>query len=86
MKLHDYLNVRRVLRALATEWKCPVWIVKIIIRGTIQRSWENAMSDHEAKVLWETYFPSGKPSPEQYILRLGHAHETGTEIPVLLQK
>lgn len=86
MDLHDYLNVRRVFRTMASEWKCPVWVVKLIIRRMINESWERVMSHPEEKALWEKYFPNGKPTPDQYILLLGHAHERGEEIPFLFQK
>ena len=86
MDLHDYLNVRRVFRTMAYEWKCPVWVVKLIIRRMINESWERVMSHPEEKALWEKYFPNGKPTPDQYILLLGHAHERGEEIPFLFQK
>ena len=83
MDLHDYLNVRRVFRMLAAEWNCPTWAVKAIIREFIDRGWEDGMSDPEKKRRWEQYFPQGKPTPKQYILRLGHAKESGEEIPYL---
>ena len=85
MDLHDYLNVRRVVRNMATEWHCPVWAVKLTIRIAINQSWKMALSDPEEKALWDKYFPKGKPSPVQYILRLGHAYEEGEKIPSLLK-
>lgn len=86
MDLHDYLNVRRVFRTMASEWKCPVWVVKLTIRRMINHSWEKALANPEEKALWNTYFPNGKPTPDQYILLLGHAHERGEEIPFLLKE
>lgn len=86
MDLHDYLNVRRVFRTMAAEWGCPVWLIKWMLRRMIDKSWEKAMSDPEEKALWDKYFPCGKPTPVQYILLLGHAHEKGEEIPLLLKK
>lgn len=86
MDLHDYLNVRRVFRVMAIQWRCPVWMVKRTIRKIIDLSWEKAMSDPKAKALWDKYFPNGKPTPDQYILRLGHAHEKGEEVPFLLEE
>ena len=50
------------------------------------RCWAKAVSDPEAKALWERYFPKGRPTPEQYILRLGQAQETGEEMPWLLKE
>ena len=85
MDLHDFLNVRRVFRTMAAEWKCPVWIVKKAIRRSINQTWERAMSNLEEKALLNKYFPDGKPTPEEYILRLGHAHETGEDVPFLLK-
>lgn len=86
MDLHDSFNVQRVFRALAVEWGCPVWMVRQIIQQTIDRSWEKAMSDSKAKALWDKYFPSGKPTPDQYILLLGHAHESGETVPFLFNE
>ena len=86
MDLHDFLNVRRIFRMLAKEWGCPVWVVKSIIRQGIDKSWEEALHDPEDKALWEQYFPNGKPTPNEYILRLGHAHEKGEKVPFLLSK
>lgn len=86
MDLHDSRNVRRVFRTMAEDWGCPVWVVRRTIQQTIDRNWEKAMSDSEAKALWDKYFPSGKPTPNQYILRLGHAHENGENIPFLLNE
>ena len=84
MDLHDYLNVRRVFRRLAAEWGCPVWVVKLTIRQTISNAWEQSRTDPEAVALWEKYFPGEKqPTPDQYILRLGHAHERGEVVPPL---
>ena len=84
MDLHDFFNVQRVFQTMAAEWGCPVWLVKRMIRRVIDQSWEKAMSDPEEKALWDKYFPSGKPTPNQYILRLGHAHENGEDVPFLL--
>lgn len=86
MNLHDFINVRRVFRAMAVEWGCPVRTVKQIIQRSIDQSWEKAMSDPEALALWTKYLPSGKPTPEQYILRLGHAHESGEDVPFPFSK
>ena len=83
MDLYDYLNVRRVFRTIASEWKCPAWVVKMTIRRMINEGWEKAMSNPEEKALWDKCFPKGKPTPEQYILLLGHAHESGEEVPFL---
>lgn len=86
MTLRDYLNVRRVFRTMAAEWGCPVWVVKKTIRCIIDRNWESALSDPETKALWDKYFPNGKPTPDEYVLWLGHAHEKGEEMPYLLIK
>ena len=85
MDLRTYLNIRRVWRAMAAEWGCPVWIVKLAIRRMIRQSWDRAMADPEEKALWERYFPSGPPTPDQYILLLGSAHERGEDVPFLLK-
>ena len=85
MDLHDFLNVRRIFRMLAKEWGCPVWVVKLIIRQGIDKSWEEALHDPEHKALWDMYFPGGKPTPGMYILRLGQAHENGEKIPFLIE-
>lgn len=84
MDSHDSRNVRRVLRRLSAEWCCPIWAVERMIQQNIDRSWEKAMSDPEAKALRDKYFPDGKPTPEQYILWLGHAHENRKVVPRLL--
>ena len=86
MDLHDFFNVQRVFQALAEEWGCPVWMVRQIIQQIIDRSWEKVMSDSETKALWDKYFPSGKPTPGQYILRLGQAHENGEDVPFLFSE
>ena len=86
MDWHDYRNVRRTLRTIASGWNCPVWAVKRTIRAVINRSWEKAMTAPEEKALWDTWFPNGKPTPEQYILMLGHAYERGEEVPFLLRE
>jgi len=85
MNLHDYLNVRRVLKMLGRQWKCPVWVVKLTIQRCLDETWANAQGDPEATELLNKYFPEGKPSPEGYILRLGRAHETGENVPYLLK-
>ena len=85
MDLQDYLNVRRVLRQMAKETDCPVLVLKAGIKNTIDRSWEKAQTSPEEKVLWDHYFPDGKPSPEAYILWLGHAYENGEQVPYLLK-
>ena len=85
MDLHDFLNVRRVFRTMAAEWGCPVWVVKLTIRRSITEAWERSRTDPNAVALWEKYFPGGKkPTPEEYICRLGHAHERGEYVPELL--
>jgi len=86
MVLRDYLNVRRVFRWMASEWKCPVWVVRVTIRRMINESWERLPSHPEEKARWEKYFPNGKPTPDQFILLLGRAHERGEEIPFLFKK
>lgn len=86
MDLHDYLNVRRVFRTMAAEWGCPVWAVKMTLKRTISDAWVRSRNDPEAAALWEQYFPGGKqPTPTEYILRLGHAHERGEQVPYLLE-
>ena len=69
---------------MAAEWDCPVWMVKQTVQECIDRSWEKAKLDPEAKVLWDQYFPKGKPTADEYMLRLGRVYETGEEIPFLL--
>ena len=86
MDLHDSRNVQRVLRTIAAQWRVPVWKVTHIIQQTIDQSWEKAILDSEAKALWDKYFPNGKPTPEEYILRLGHAHEIGENVPYLFNE
>ena len=82
--LHEWMNVRRVFRRMAAEWKCPVWAVKLTIRKTIDEAWAKAQGDPEVKELWNRYFPDGKPTPSQYILLLGRAKENGETVPYLL--
>lgn len=84
MDLHDYLNIHRVFRTIAEEWNCPVWMAKLIVQQTIDQIWEKAESDPDTKARFDQYFPDGKPTPTQYILRLGHAHESGEELPYFL--
>ena len=84
MDLHDYLNVRRVFRMLSQEWGVPVFMVKATIQRCLDETWANAQADPEALARLNQYFPDGKPTPDGYILRLGHAHETGEEVPYLL--
>lgn len=84
MDLHDYLNVRRVLRTMAAQQGIPVFVVKMTIRRAIDEAWEKSRSDPEAVATWDRYFPQGKPTPEQYILRLGYAHENGEDVPYML--
>ena len=86
LDLHDFMNVQRVFRTLAAEWGCPVWAVKRTIRRIIDQNWERAMSDPEAKAMWDAYFPTGKPTPDQYILRLGNAHENGEDMPFFINR
>lgn len=82
----DQRNVQRVMRKIASEWRCPVWKVERTIGSAIDRCWEAARSKPDEKELWDTYFPEGKPTPKQYILLLGHAHESGEKIPELLHE
>ena len=84
MDFYDSLNVQRVFHAMAAEWGCPVSIVKQTVQESIDQSWEKAMLDPEAMALWSKYFPEGKPTAEEYMLRLGRAYETGEEMPFLL--
>lgn len=84
MDSHDRRNVQRIIRLLAREWNCPTWRVTHIIQQSIDKSWGIAMLDPERKALWDQYFPDGKPTPEQYILWLGHAHERNETMPYLL--
>lgn len=85
MDLHDSRNVNRVLRGMAREAGCPVWFIKRMISESIEKSWNVAILDPEQKALWDKYFPNGKPTPEEYILHLGHAHEKGEDVPYLLK-
>lgn len=83
MDLQDSQNVHRVFRTISAQWGCPIWMVKEIIQFSIDESYEKAKSNLKAQVLWDTYFPNGKPTPDQYVLRLGQAHEKGEDIPLL---
>ena len=84
MDLHDRANVNRVFRLMSKEWGVPVWKVKQILQEYIDQSGEASAQNPEKRALWNKYFPDGKPTSEQYILRLGHAHETGKQVPYLL--
>ena len=86
MDLHDYLNVRRVFRTMASEWGCPVWVVKGTIRRIIDRNWARAQDDPKEKAVWDTHFPQGKPTPNQFVLRLGHAWEKGEVLPFFFKE
>lgn len=81
MNRDDQRNVQRVMRKIASDWRCPVWKVESSISIAIDRCWETARSNPEEKKLWDMYFPEGKPTPAQYILLLGHAHERGEKNP-----
>ena len=81
MDSQDYTNIQRVLRTTAEELGCPDWLIKHVIQQNIDRSWEAAKSDPEARARWDEYFPNGKPTPEEYILLLGHALEKREEVP-----
>lgn len=83
MDLHDYRNVRRVLSTVAKDWGCSVRTAKYVLGCCIEKNWEKSRSDLERKALWDQYFPDGKPTPEQYILWMGYAHERGETIPYL---
>ena len=85
MDLHDYSNIKRVLRNLSREWRVPTWKVEQIVQEVIDKTWEKAIDDPEHKILLDTYFPTGKPTPQQYILRLGQAHERNEYIPLFLE-
>ena len=71
---------------MAVRWGCPVWVARRRIQLAIDRSWRLARYDPKEKALWEMYFPAGKPTPDQYVLWLGHAHERGEEMPYLLKE
>lgn len=86
MDLHDFLNVQKAFQTMATEWGCSIWMVKKIVQESIDQSWEKAMLDAETKAQWNKYFPKGKPTAEDYMLRLGRAYETGEQIPFLLSE
>ena len=86
MDAHDRLNVNRVLRRMSKEWRVPVWKVEQIIQENIEKTWAYALSDPEHQKLLDRYFPEGKPTPEQYILLLGHAHERKEHIPFLMKE
>ena len=85
MDLHDFLNVRRVLKLLAREWGMPVILVKARIQRSLDETWDNAQGEPDAAARLAKYFPEGKPTPEGYILRLGHAYEKGEDVPYLLK-
>lgn len=85
MDLHDRANVRRVIRQMSRDQRLPEWAVIRTIENAIAAAWDRSRSDPEAAALWEKYFPGGeKPTPEEYICRLGHAHERGEYVPELL--
>ena len=85
MDQNDSRNVRRVLRHLSSEWRCPVWAVERTLQENIDRCWEKAMLKPEDKALWDKYFPDGKPTAQQYVLWLGRAHENREHVPYLLK-
>ena len=63
---------------------CPVWKVENTIQQSIDQAWDTALKDPVVKARWDYYFPSGKPTPREFIVRLGHAQETGESVPYLL--
>ncbi len=85
MDLHDYSNVKRVLRNLSKKWRVPIWKAEQIVQDVIDKTWEKSIYDPKQKTLLDTYFPAGKPTPQQYILRLGQAHERNEYIPLFLE-
>ena len=86
MDLYDYMNVQRVFQTMAIEWGCQVWMVKQTVQESIDQSWEKALFNSELMSLWNKYFPNGKPTSDEYMSRLGHAYETGEEMPFLLNE
>ena len=82
---HDQRNIQRILKGIAAAQGVPVWVIRFTIRKAIAGAWERSRSDPEAAALWEQYFPGGRqPTVDEYILRLGRAHERGEEVPYLL--
>ena len=84
MDHQDARRVRRVLRTIAAQWGYPVWKVESTIAQSIDQAWEDSQNDPTMKARWDYYFPNGKPTPQEFILRLGRAQETGENIPYLL--
>ena len=85
MDYRESRKIQRVLRVLARQWNCPVWMVTRTVQEKIDRSWNCAQLDPQEKALWDQYFPNGKPTAEEYILWLGRAQENGEEMPYLLK-
>lgn len=84
MNLHDYLNVRKVFRIMAAEWDCPVWVAKCVVQYSIDQKWKTAVYDSQLNAHLHKYFPDGKPTVDQYILRLHRARKNGEDVPFLL--
>ena len=84
MNPQERKKVNGVLRVMSKQWGIPVWKTEQIIQEKIDKTWKIAMLEPDRKVLLDKYFPDGKPTPQEYILRLGHAHETEEDVPFLL--
>lgn len=85
MWIRDQIRIRRVLHRMASQWGCPVWLVWFTVWHGIDTSWRSIRTDPEARMLWDRYFPGGKPAPGQYILRLWDAADRGEEVPLLFR-
>lgn len=86
MDAHDHDNVQVILWLMAQQYGCTVRDFTVTFQQMIDRNWENARSDPEEKAHWDKYFPDGKPTTEQYILCLGHAHERNEELPYFFKE
>ena len=86
MGYYDDSKIQNMYQIITEKTGQPEWLVGIILCYGIERSWEIAEQDLELKILWEKYFPKGKPTPEEYLLWLAQAQESGEDIPFLLRE
>ena len=50
-----------------------------VMRKSLDDTWEKSRSDPELKIIWDFYFPNGKPSVEEFFVHLATVSGYGEE-------
>lgn len=70
MTLNEWIRVQNMISWLAKREGCSPAEIRSEIQKSIDAAWDNSRDDTEVKARWAQLFPAGKPTLEQFVVRI----------------